>query len=101
MPVTCMLHACKMFHATSNLHFATVGKNINCEVRKVMGPSSFRVNYDSAMRSMSTSSPIPRKPKRYSKSTIAVMKYGNAKKKGRLSSACFQRSLLYFVQCQT
>ncbi len=60
-----------------------------------MGPSNFLINYDSTMRSMSSTS-IPRKPKRYSKSSIAAMKYPQHKK-GRMSSTCyFQKKVVIF-----
>ncbi len=68
---------------TSNI----IGKNFNTEVKKVMSSSNFLINYDSTMRSMSSTS-IPRKPKRYSKSSIAAMKYPQHKK-GRMSSMCY------------
>lgn len=61
-----------------------------------MGPSTLRVSYDSTLKSLSPNSPIPRKPKRYSKLSLATTKYGNAKKKGRLSSATFQKKLVVF-----
>ncbi len=59
-----------------------------------MGPSNFLINYDSTMRSMSSTS-IPRKPNRYSKSSIAAMKYPQHKK-GRMSSTCyFQKKVIF------
>ncbi len=60
-----------------------------------MGPSNFLINYDPTMRSMSSTS-IPRKPKGYSKSFIAAMKYPQHKK-GRMSSTCyFQKKVVIF-----
>ena len=78
------------------------------EVRSIMGPSFPRVSYSSTSRSF-VSSPsaasssmtlIPRKPKRKSKSSIALEKYmGLPKKKGKSAKAggpSFQKKLVVF-----
>ncbi len=62
-----------------------------------MGPSNFLINYDWSMSSTS----IPRKPKRYLKSSIAAMKYPQHKK-GCMSSTCYfqKKRLLSSALCQ-
>ncbi len=67
-----------------------LGKNINTEVKKVMGPSNFLINYDSTMRSMSSTS-IP----------IAAMKYPlNTKKDACQARVIFKKRLLSSALCQ-
>ncbi len=79
--------------------FNILGKNINTEVKKVMGPSNFLINYDSTMRNMSSTS-IPRKSKRYSKSSIAAMKYPQHKKDACQARVIKQKRLLSSALCQ-
>lgn len=59
-----------------------LGNKVTSEVRRVMGPSTPRLFPQ-----------IPRKPKR-TKTSIAAEKYGN--KRGRLSTATFQKKLVVF-----
>ena len=61
-----------------------------------MGPKKPGLSYSPTISNLMQSSQIPRKPKRISKGKLAANKYGSAKKKGRLSTATFQKKLVVF-----
>ena len=75
-----------------------VGKKVTSEVKRVMGSGSPSLSYNTPTRSLSNllgSNQIPRKPKRKAKFEVAAQKYGT-KKKGRSSTATFQKKLVVF-----
>ena len=76
----------------------SVGKKVTSEVRRIMGSSTPRMSYSTPSHSLvqlSGSMQIPRKPKRKAKAAIAAEKYGG-KKKGRVSTATFQKKVVVF-----
>ena len=75
-----------------------VGKKVTSKVKRVMGSGSPSLSYNTPTRSLSNllgSNQIPRKPKRKAKFEVAAQKYGT-KKKGRSSTATFQKKLVVF-----
>ena len=75
-----------------------VDKKVTSEVKRVMGSGSPSLSYNTPTRSLSNlfgSNQIPRKPKRKAKSEVAAQKY-ETKKKGRSSTATFQKKLIVF-----
>ena len=83
------------------LEFIIIGQSVSREVRNIMSSPLPNVSYDTKSRSFLSSqsfmNPIPRKPKRKTKSSLAFAKYGEGStKKAKGHVATFQKKLVVF-----